>query len=197
MRLSPYAATVQVPMYARAVDDAAARLHELHHEEREDLALGFLAVCVAVAAAEIAPSLAIPLFLGGLVVGARGLRALWRRWDMVDRLAAESDAYAIAEVLAYASRYATMESRRGFARSIRNVLCPSSYYEPAPVAVARSLEALAIELDDDRLTLDPDCAVACMRLLSDLPERRALYTVAWDDVRARVRHVRAGLRTRA
>ena len=33
----------------------------------------------------VRPSLALPLMLGGFVVGALGVRALWRRWDLVDR----------------------------------------------------------------------------------------------------------------
>ena len=33
------------------------------------------------------------------------------------------------------------------------------------------LDALACELEDDELALDPACAVACMRLLNDVTER--------------------------
>jgi hypothetical protein len=184
-------------MYARAVDDAAKRLQELRHEEREDLALGALALGLAVATTQLNATLAAGLFLGGVFVGARGLRALWRRWDLIDRLSGELDAYAIAEVHRHASRRATMKSRRGFARAIRGFVHPPSYYAPPPAAVARELDALARDLDDPRLALDPDRAVSCMRLLGDLSERRALNTVAWDDVRAQARRIRAGFRPRA
>ena len=92
-------------MYARAVDDAADRLRALRHEECEALGLAALALVLAVVAAEVRSRvLALPLFLGGLVVGALGMRALWRRWDLVERLSGDRDAYVIAEVRAYASR---------------------------------------------------------------------------------------------
>jgi hypothetical protein len=155
-------------MYARAVEDASARLRELRREEWEQLGLAALALGVAVAATEVRPALALPLFLAGLVVGALGLRALWRRWDLVERLSGERDAHLIPEVLAYAAREATMERRQSLAALIRSRL---NQPEPAVAArvnaAAEELEALACELEDGELTLDPACAVACMRLLSD------------------------------
>ena len=86
-------------MYARAVDDAGTRLRELRRDEWHDLALAGVALALAIGATAYAPSLALPLLIGGLAVGALGIRALWRRWDLVDRLADEPDAYAIAEVI--------------------------------------------------------------------------------------------------
>jgi hypothetical protein len=73
-------------MYARAVDEAAARLRELRHEEWEELGLAAVALGFALAATQVLPRLAAPLFLGGLPLWALGVRALWRRWDLVDRL---------------------------------------------------------------------------------------------------------------
>ena len=55
------------------------------------------------------------------------------------------------------------------------------------------LEALAWELDDDNLALDPVCAVACTRLLSDLSESRLRDPALWrEDLRSRVWQVRSG-----
>jgi hypothetical protein len=124
-------------MYARAVDDAASHLRELRQAEWENLGLAGLALGIAVVAAEVRPTLALPLFLGGLVVAALWVRAVWRRWDLVDRLAGEPDAYAISEVLAYASREATMERRRTFATLIRNRLM-----EPIPRRLASAADEL-------------------------------------------------------
>ena len=76
-------------MHARAVDEGAAKLRALRHEEWEDLGLGAVAVALAVAATQIWPHLAVPLFVGGVVVGVKGVRAAWRRWDLVDRLAGQ------------------------------------------------------------------------------------------------------------
>ena len=130
-------------------------------------------------------------FVGGLVVAGLGLRALWRRWDLVDRLAGERDAYAIPEVLAYASREATMKRRRTFALLIRNRLP-----EPIPrrlASAADELEGLCVELEDDELALDPACAVSCMRLLSDTADSPLLDPARPpDELRSRVRQIRLG-----
>jgi hypothetical protein len=112
-------------MHARAVDEGAARLRALRHEQWEDLGLGAVAIALAVAATHVQPQLAVPLFVGGLAVGLKGVRAAWRRWDLVDRLAGEGDAYVIPEVLAYASRQASMERRRTFASLLRSRLLTS------------------------------------------------------------------------
>lgn len=185
-------------MYARAVDEAAARLRELRHEEREDLGLAAVALLLAVAATQIGPVLAMPLFLGGLTVGAFGVRALWRRWDLVDRLAGERDAYVISEILAYASREATMERRHTFAAMVRSRLRqPGLALQPRVDDAAEELEALASELGDGELTLDPAGAVACMRLLSDLAESPLLNPeLPAEELRSRVHQIRSGFEPR-
>ena len=106
-------------MYARAVENAARDLRELRRDEWEDFGLGALAFCLAVVATELRPAWALPLLIGGMTVWALGIRALWRRWDLTDRLAGDRDAYVISDVLAYASREATMDRRRTSAASIR------------------------------------------------------------------------------
>jgi hypothetical protein len=183
-------------MYARAVDDAAQRLRTLRHEECGDLALAVAALAGAVAVTQVHPPLAAPLFLGGLAVGVLGLRALWRRWDLVERLAGERDAHVIPEVLAYARREATMERRRTFAALIRRELPRSGRPVHARVAaVADELAGLAQELEDDALELDPVAAVSCMRLLSDVTESPLFNTsLPTEELRSRIRRIRCGLR---
>jgi hypothetical protein len=73
-------------MYARAVDEWVG------------LGLAALSLGLAVAATQVRPSLAVPLFLGVFAVGTLGVRALWRRWELVERFDGESDAYVISEV---------------------------------------------------------------------------------------------------
>jgi hypothetical protein len=170
-------------MYARAVDEAGSRLRELHRRQWEDLGLGAVALVLALAAAHVRPALAVPLLVGALGVGALGLRALWRRWDLVDRLAEERDAYAIPEVLAYARREASLERRRCVAASIRTRLAAGGPCAAGPVAA--ELEALASDLEDVGLALEPACAVACRRLVSDAHPPP-------EDVRALVRRIRGG-----
>ena len=151
-------------MYARAVDDAETRLRELHREEWYDLALAGWTLGLAMGATEYAPSLALPLFIGGLALGVLGIRALWRHWDLVDRLADEPAAYAIPEVLAYAVRETTMERRQRYAALIRHHLEPAHTSRlAAPGRCGRELAALADELEDEALELSPAC---CRRLLT-------------------------------
>ena len=181
-------------MYARAVDDAAARLRTLRQEEYEALGLSALALVLAVVAAELLPALALPLFLGGLAVGALGMRALWRRWDLVERLSGDRDAYVIAEVRAYAAREAVLARRQSFAALIRSRLPqPGLVSDARVVAAADELVALACELDDSTLALDPAAAVACMRLLTDLCDSPLLNpALPPEDLRSRVRQIRSG-----
>jgi hypothetical protein len=181
-------------MYARAVDEAAARLRELRREEWERFGLALVAMALALAAAQSHHTLTMPLFLGSLVVGALGVRTFWRRWDLVDRLSGEPDAHAIAEILDYASREATLERRRGYAVFIRRRLKDGAAYDTRLERVADELDGLACELEDSGLTLDPACAVACRRLVSD-PAESALFdqAVPAEELLARIRRIRFGL----
>ena len=185
-------------MYARAVDDAATRLRELRQEEWGDLALGGLALALALAATQVRPSLALPLFIGGVVVGAFGVRALYRRWDLVERLLSERDAYVIPEVLGHATRMATSDSRRRLAASIRTTLTqPGILIESRVDAAADELEALASELGDDTLELDPVCAAACLRLVSDYSESPLLnHSASAGELRTAVLRIRSGFTAR-
>ena len=133
----------------------------------------------------------MPLFVGGIAVGAKGVRAAWRRWDLVDRLADYVDAYVIPEVLAYASRHASMERRRTFASFLRSRLLTS---DERIAAVAQDLEALASELEDDALALDPVAAVACMRLLSEPDSPLLDRSAPTEELRSRVLQIRSGFK---
>lgn len=184
-------------MYARLVDESAARLRELRKEEWHDLTLAAFVLVLALVATQVYPALAMPLFLGGVSVGALGVRALWRHWDLLDRLADAPDAYVIPDVMAYASRDATMERRHTSAALIRGELAHLPPASPVRGPAAEELEALTTELDDDHLVLDPACAVACRRLLTD-PDESPFFnpSVSAEELRSRVRQIRAGFRPR-
>jgi hypothetical protein len=185
-------------MYSRAVDDAATHLRELRRDEWHDLALAGVALGLAIGATKYAPSLALPLFIGGFAVGVLGVRALWRHWDLVDRLAGEPDAYAIAEVLTYASREATMERRRRFAVLIRHHLESTFTSHPGRCDHARDeLVALADELEDEALDLGPAAAVACSRLLHEPAESPLLDpALPKDGLGSSVARIRSGFTRR-
>jgi hypothetical protein len=155
-------------MYARAIDEAEARLLELRHVERYQLGLSALALGASLAMTAIHVPVVVPLFVGGLAVGMLGMRTYWQRWDIVDRLADDRDAYVIPEVLSYAARDARMERRSNSAALVRSWLCTASFIDNSSIlAEAEELEALAYELEDRELELDPACAVACRRFLTD------------------------------
>ena len=181
-------------MYARAVEDADVRLRELRQDEWTRFVLGGLALALSLVATAVRPELALPLFVGGLVLGALGVRAAVEHWDIVDRLAGEPDAFVISEIRRRAARETTMERRHALADHVRSWL-----REPASErirAVAPELEALAAELDDDELTLDPVSAVVCLRLLTN-PESPLLITARPpDEIRARVSQIRSGFAAR-
>jgi hypothetical protein len=183
-------------MIARAVEDAGRRLHDLRVEEWEDGAVAIAAMAAAVAAATIRPDLAWPLFLGAGFVGYRALRAAWRRWELVDRLVGESDAYAIAEVRARAEHEASMSSRRTFSRMIRGWL---ELRDNARIAaVSEELADLADVLLDASLELEPAQAVACSRLLTDPTTSPLLNTLLpAEDLRSRILQIRAGFHASA
>jgi hypothetical protein len=182
-------------MYARAVDDAGRRLRDLQREKWVDVGLGALALGLAVGVTEVEPTLAMPLLVGGVVVWILAVRAFWQRWELLDRLVLDRDAHAIPEVRACAERVASTERRQALAASIRRLLMdPGLALEERVVAAAQELEALASELDDGRLALDPLCAVECLQLLTDGVESPLLNAaLPADDVRSRIRRIRSGL----
>jgi hypothetical protein len=184
-------------MDARTVEDAAVRLGELRREEYEELGLGALALASAVAAAYVVPELALPLFLGGLFVGVRGVVALWRRWDLVERLSGERDAYVIPDVLARAAREASLDRRRSFAVTLRGWMrAPGSELEERVALSRPELEGLVSDLEDPELPLDPASAVACFRLLSDLAGSPLLNPqLPPEELLWRVRAIRSGFRS--
>ena len=177
---------------ARALDEASTRLRELRHAEWEDLGLAGVALGLSLAATRVYPPLALPLFLGGLAVGALGVRAMWLHWDLVDRLSGVPEAYAIAEVRSHAEREATMGRRRSYAALIRATL-EEQRLAGKPSEAAEELASLAAELDDESLALDPAAAVACMRLLTDLETSPLLNpSLPADELQASVLRIRTG-----
>jgi hypothetical protein len=195
MRDVATAGTLAAEMIARAVEDAGNRLHDLRREEREDGAVAAAAFALAVAASALLPALALPLFVGGVFVAGRAVLAGWRRWDLLDRLAADRDAYAIPEVRARAEQEASIANRRSLSRAIRSRLELGE--NPRIADSADELAALADELVDPQLELDPACAAACSRLLMDEVTSPLINSaLPAEDVRSRVSQIRSGFRPR-
>lgn len=184
-----------VEMVARAVEDAGRRLHDLRLEEWEDGAVAAAAFALAVAASAVRPAFALPLFIGGVFVAGRAVLAGWRRWDLLDRLVVERDAYAIPEVRTRAEQEASMSNRRWLSRAIRSRLDLAA--NPRVMANADELAALAEELVDPQLELDPACAAACSRLLMDEVTSPLINPeLPAEDGRSRLVQIRSGFRAR-
>jgi hypothetical protein len=195
MRDVATAGTVAAEMIARAVEDTGRRLKDLRREEREDGAVAAAAIALAIAASTLRPAFALPLFVGGMFVAVRGVLASWRRWDLLDRLVGERDAYAIAEVRARAEQGASMSNRRSLSGAIRSRLELGE--NPRIAENADEFAALAEELVDPQLELDPACAAACLRLLTDDVTSPLINpALPAEDVRSRVLQIRSGLRPR-
>ena len=82
-------------MYAWEVDRATVELRGLRQLEWANTALAALMFGVALGASELAPSLALPLLVGALTSTLLAVRAFWRRWDLLDGLVLDRDAYRI------------------------------------------------------------------------------------------------------
>jgi hypothetical protein len=180
-----------VSMYARAIDEAQSRLLQLHREEQQQIAVAAVALAAALAATTLYEPLVVPLFAGGLAIGALGVRALWRHWDLVDRLADDCDAYGIPEVRAYAARDAQMDRRLLHAAQLR-----AWTREPTSARlaeVADQLDRLARALEDPERELDPARAIACRRLVSDASASPLLDTTRpLDELRAVIGRILEG-----
>jgi hypothetical protein len=182
-------------MYARQVEEQSTELHELKHDELELIGLTVLSFGLAFAA-HGRPTIALPLLAAGLAGAALAVRAFWRRWDLVDRLLLERDAYEIAEVRTRAEHMALLENRRSLAWSIRwRLEHASAFTEPDGrlLRVAPELAALADDLEDERLELDPLRAVECERLLTDgVTSPLVDQTASVDDLYSWICRIRAG-----
>ena|SRR5579862_8557037 len=187
-------------MYARQVEEQSTELDELKHDELELIGLTVLSFGLAFAA-HGRPTVALPLLAAGLGGAFLAMRAFWRRWDLVDRLLLEREAYLIDEVGQRARHIAELENRRSLAASIRWRLENASALRDAAGRLHRlasELADLASALDDDSLDLDPLRAVECERLLTDGTASPLVDGVtSVEDVLAKIRRIRAGFTPRS
>jgi hypothetical protein len=149
-------------VHTHALIEAETRLAELRRDELQQLGLGALALGASLAMTAAYEPLVAPLFVGGMAMWLLGIRSLWRRWDLVDRLADDRDAYVISAVSAYAARDARMDRRHANAASLRFWAS-----QPDVTEDLGELEQLARDLDDADLDLSPASAIVCRRLLTD------------------------------
>jgi hypothetical protein len=87
-----------------------------------------------------------------------------------------------------------MERRHSYAALIRSRLREHGLAVEARIqAAAGDLEALATDLEDEKLVLAPACGVACMRLVTDLACSPLLNpALPPEELRSRVHQIRSG-----
>jgi hypothetical protein len=155
-----------VGVNAREVELTSARLDDLGRRVREKGALGFGALGIALAASWLAPSVAVPLLVGGLVLVTMALADTVRRADVIASLAADPDAQSIPAVRRRAALLARPAARKELAATIRLSLeAPSP--SPAVAFCRPELEELAAKLDAPDWEPDPPTAAGCRALLVD------------------------------
>jgi len=180
---------------AQTLQENEHRLHELRQDEWTDLGLAGLAMGLALAASFFHPPFALPLFIGALASSILAGRAFFRRSELFDRLMLDDDAQAIPEVRRRAEEIATMESRRALAHALRTRLTPVPGCSTSPRVAGSEdeLKALAADLDDETLSLDPCCAVRCHQLLNNYAESPLLnHLLPEQDVQVWIRRIRSG-----
>jgi len=171
---------------ARQVDDASRRLHDLGAQGIEDLAVSVVAIGLALTATQVRPELAFPFLLGAFGVGFLGMRAVVRRFFLVEDLAGDRDAYAIPAVRRFGLRATAPRHRHELARSIRATASLSTVVDRFR-AVQPELEELVAVLEDDDRPLDPCAVVTLERWLNDPGESFRDADAPVDELRSRLR----------
>jgi hypothetical protein len=186
-------------MNAEAIEQAERRLHELRLDEWADLGLAASAIGLALAASVLHPPFVVPLLIGALASAVLTGRAFFRRLELSDRLLLDGDAYAIPEIRRRGEDMASMENRQALARAVRAKMTPAPGYSSSPRVVAtEELRALASELDDDGLSLDPVCAARCHQLVNNYAESPLLNSLLPDeDIQVWIRRIHLGFEPKA
>jgi hypothetical protein len=187
-----------VMAHAFGSEDARRELHELRVDEWTDFLLAGAALGLSLGATQVAPAFALPFFFGGVVVLGLAVRAVYRRWDLCERLLLDPGAYDIAEVHDRAEGLASLAQRRRLAFTIRALVAEHGTYRSARVQpIASELAELADELSDESLVLEPICAVRCRRLVTEPTESPLLNPeLPADSLRIAVARIRAGFEPR-
>ena len=187
-------------MYARDIERAADALRALHREQVADAVLAVILLALSLVATQAVPSLAVPMGVGAAFILARCVRVTVLRSDMLERLRADRDAYAIAEVHDRAAKSLCMRHRRREAAAIRHILAeprPGATLSARRSACEEVLQTLAVELEDETLALEPAAAIACGRLLADASQSPLFNPgIPADDLNSQILRIRSGLTPR-
>ena len=186
-------------MNARALDDAADRIHTKRRRFRESIALAGVSALFVWPALANNGRVAIAWMVG---VAFEAVAAAWfalSRRGLIERLSLDPDAYALPEVAAYGRRLVELRRRRvlaqGIRKMVREALRPDNLYlGERVVRYARELEALARDLAAPGTRVHPASVARCRQLLTEAAES-PLYNprLPADDIPQIVRRIRAGM----
>lgn len=190
-------------MDARSIEEASRELERRRWQVFADVAFALVAGALAAPGVLFERPVALALAIGAAIALALSLVAAVRRYLLIERLALDRDAYAIAAVRRYGRRLTSRRMRERLSRSLRSLVADSwrreSYSPPGRVAAfATDLEELAHELEDAACKVEPVSAASCLLLLSDGTESPLLNpTVPAEDLRAALLRIRSGIRRAA
>jgi hypothetical protein len=186
-------------MLARELQEASG---DLRHSRRLATQAALLAAVTAtgvVVAALAAPALVIPLAAGTGLELAVVCAARYTHRERVARLALEPAAYLLPEVERYGRRQVEPGQRARLSAWIREIVAEASvpgnlYLADRVARFAHELEALARDLVQPGVHVQPASVVACRRLLTHTVES-PLYNprLSSDELKLALRRIRAGI----
>jgi hypothetical protein len=187
----PMPASADLPMLeamtARAVQQLEARLDDLRRVGWARLGTAAAAALLAAPAHMLDPALSIALAAGSCVVAMLAIRAFVDRCDLIDSVAADRDALAVAAVRARAERIAAPQELARAAAMLRQLADRES--DSRLVACRPEL----LELADTLSTAPPErsVAVACVRFVETSQSALFDVRVTGVELRSELRHLLA------
>jgi hypothetical protein len=157
-----------------------------------------ISFALVLASVAVVPRLALDLAVACVLCAAVAAIARAARQELIERLAADSDAYCIPEVRRYGGRLTASMERRRLANSIDGLVAA-----PGPCTITLSdrvdanadeLRLLADELRSPETNVNPASIALCRRLLTRAASS-PLYNdrLPPDDLTAALRRIRSGV----
>ena len=187
----------------RDVKASAAELVSLQRLAAQQALLAAAAALASALSASFNPQLAVALGAGFVAEGLLALGSRCRRRRLLLALAADREAYTLAEVRRFGASLTAPNKRRALARSVTTALRESSrsdsiYVLDRVAAGAPALALIAQGLADEATVVEPTAMAALLLLLTDGAGSPLLNAaVAPDEVGRTLAPILAGIRPAA
>jgi hypothetical protein len=188
---------------ARSIEQFEREVTVQSRHEFADAGLALLIGALAGLAILIDTRLAFALVGGAAFALVLALVAALKRRSLIHRLTLERDAYVIPAVRRYGRRLTRQRARKRLSRSLTSLVADpwrsAPYVVPTRVvAFADDLEEIARELGEADTEVDPVCAAACLRLLTEGANSPLLNpALPVEDLRAALMRIRNGIHPHA